>query len=109
MGNIRTIKMPHTVGLTGYDDRTRLGQAVCTVLGDERVVGGAEVDEPVPFPALPEQDGGGVERVGDHCRTPVGDEVGLGDHDHVPDGGEYRVTGHELAEIEPLTRSGLEI
>ena len=72
-----------------------------TVLGNEGVIGGAEVDEPVPVMGVGEGDGGGVEGVGDHGGTAVGDEVGFGDKADVaeePEGGvAVEVGGEEVA------------
>ena len=76
-----------------------------TILRDERVVGGGEVDEPVPVgaaasPAVaPQEQRGGVQRGGHHGGSPVGDEVGLLDHLHVPRRGEHRVRGDESGEV----------
>jgi hypothetical protein len=39
-----------------------------TVLGDKWIVGGGEVDEPVPITALTQQDDSRVERIGHHGR-----------------------------------------
>lgn len=49
------------------------------VLGNEGVIGGTEINEPIPVIALRERNSGGVESVGDHGGAAVGDEVGLGD------------------------------
>jgi hypothetical protein len=80
-----------------------------TVLRDEGVVGGGEVDEPVPLAALAEEDGGGVERVGHHGRAPVGDEVGAGDHLDVAEPRVDRVGAHRGGELGALGGGGLEV
>ena len=74
-----------------------------TVLRDERVVRGGEVDEPVPVGAAaaalaPEERGGGVQRGGPHGGAPVGDEVGFLDDPDVPGGGQDGVRRDEGGE-----------
>jgi hypothetical protein len=66
--------------------------SVLTILGDERIVGGGEIDEPIPITALVEQDGGRVQRVGHHGRSPVGDKFGTGDDLDVAKPGVDRVS-----------------
>ena len=55
-----------------------------TILCDKWVIGGAEIDEPVPIPKLPQQNRGGVKRVCDHGGSPVRDEIRLLYNPHIP-------------------------
>lgn len=59
------------LGKVGYSELLNL-----TILSDQRVVGGAEVYEPIPL-APPEKDWEAMESGGEHAGAPVGDEVRL--------------------------------
>ena len=78
-----------------------------TVLGDERVVGGAEVDEPVPPAAEPEQHRHRVQRRGQHRRAAVRDEVGAPHDPHVPGARVHGLPGHQLRQPPVLLRRRL--
>ena len=58
------------------------------VLGEERVIGGAERDEPVPLGVEPEQGGGGAERGGEAGGAHGGARGGAADDVDVPEGGD---------------------
>lgn len=79
------------------------------VLRDEGVIGGAEIDEPVPIATLSEEDGRGVEGVGDHGGAAVGDKIGFCDHLNIADGGEDGVADDEVVEVLALVEGGLEV
>ena len=78
-------------------------------MSNKWVIGGAEVDEPVPVAAFPQQNRGGVERVGHHGGPSIGDEVGLLDDLHVPKLLEQRVAPYELHQIHALLTRGLQV
>lgn len=70
-------------------------------MGNEGIIGGAEVDEPIPVMGVGEGDGGSVEGVGDHGGAAVGNEVGFGykaDVAELSEGGvTFDVGGEEVA------------
>ena len=80
-----------------------------TVLRDQWIIRGAEIDEPVPVRTFSQQNRGGVERVRDHGGTPIGNEVGLSDHLHIPEPRENRVLRNEPLQIGSLLDRGLEV
>nr|XP_034575072.1 uncharacterized protein LOC117838963 [Setaria viridis] len=84
-------------------------QHAITVLGDERVVGCAEVDEPVPVAAEAEQQHDGVQRGGEHGGASVGDEVRPADDPNVAHGRVHAPPGHELRQPAVLPRGGLPV
>jgi hypothetical protein len=83
--------------------------SVLTILGDERIVRGREIDEPIPIASLAEQDGGRVQRVGHHGRSPVGDKVGTGDDLDVAEPGVDRVSVQGGGEFGALGGRGLQV
>ena len=101
-------------GMTDRSNRETWGEgrqieSALTVLGDERVVGCGEVDEPVPIAPLAQQDGRRVQRVGDHGRAPVGDEVGACDDPDVAEPGVDGVRPDGGGELGALGGGGLEV
>jgi len=80
-----------------------------TILCDKWVIGGAEIDEPVPIPKLPQQNRGGVKRVCDHGGSPVRDEIRLLYNPHIPEPLEQRVALHEPHQIGAFLRRGFEV
>ena len=89
--------------------RKRQIASALTVLGDERIVGGGEVDEPVPITALAQQDGSRVQRVGHHGRATVGDEVGPCDDLDVAEPCVDGVRADGRGELGALGGGGLEV
>lgn len=87
-----------------------------TILRDERVIRGGEVDEPIPIGAAgagvsPQEGGGGVQGVGDHGGPAVGDEVGPLDDAHVGGGDDEWVAREPRGELLPVGvgRLGIEV
>lgn len=68
-----------------------------TILRDQWVVGGTEIDEPIPL-ADPEQDGHGVEGGGQHRGSSVGDQVRLADEPDIAESREGLVLGDEVGQ-----------
>jgi len=93
---------------TGGAERWQIASAL-TVLGDERIIGGGEVDEPVPITALAQQDGSRVQRVGHHGRATVGDEVRPCDDLDVTEPGVDGVRADGRGELGALGGGGLEV
>ena len=79
-----------------------------TILGHERVIGGAEVDEPAPAFELPEQHGGGVERGGQLGGPPPRDGAPLPRvrHPHVAVPARRLLAAHEGLEIRAVVLPG---
>lgn len=53
-------------------------------MSHERIIRGAEIDEPVPLSSFPEQNGSSVKRVRHHGGPTVRDEISFLDHMNVP-------------------------
>lgn len=79
------------------------------VLGNEGVIGGAEINEPIPVITLRQSNSGGVESVGDHGGATVGDEVGLGDDPDVAELLEGEVAVHVACEEAAVFRGGVAV
>lgn len=77
-------------------------------MGDQWVVGGAEVDEPVPV-AEAEEDGHGVECGGEHGGASVGDQIRLPDDPYVAESRKSFGFGDELGELGVLLRRRAEV
>lgn len=79
-----------------------------TILRHERVIGGAEVDEPAPAFELPEQHGGGVERGGQLGGAPPRDGAPLPRerHPHVTVPARRLLGAHEGLEIRAVVLPG---
>lgn len=88
------------IEIPGYI-RERMQQIV---LSNKWVIRSTEIDEPIPIAALLQQDGSCVERIGHHGRTPVGNEISLGDHADITDGGKDGVILNKVVEIEAFFR-----
>lgn len=67
-------------------------------MSEQRVIGGAEINEPIPFSSS-EQDGHGVESGGEHGGAPVGDKIGLLYDPDVAHLGEDGVGGDEAGDL----------
>jgi hypothetical protein len=80
-----------------------------TVLRHERVVGGGEVDKPVPGSAAAEEDGAGVQRVGHHGGAAVGDHVGAADDVDVAGAAEDGGVGDAGRQLQALRHGGLAV
>lgn len=78
-------------------------------MGNEGVIGGTEINEPIPVIALRERNSGGVESVGDHGGAAVGDEVGLGDDPDVAELLEGEVAVHVACEEAAVFRGGVAV
>lgn len=77
-------------------------------MSNKRVIGGAEVDEPVPA-ARPEEDGHCVEGGTEHGWPTVGDEIRLPHDPDIAGGPEHRVSRHEPRELGSLSLPGAQL
>jgi len=78
-------------------------------LGYQRVIGSAQVNEPIPVLSLAQQKGGGVKGICDHSGPSVGNQVGLNHRSHVSEFHKERLVAHEIRQLQPLPRRGLKV
>ncbi|GER51989.1 transcription factor 21 [Striga asiatica] len=73
-----------------------------TILSDQRVIGCAEVHEPIPVAGEPQEGRNPVQRRRQHCGTAVSYQTGLPHDPHVPHAREHRVVRHEFRDLAVL-------
>lgn len=79
-----------------------------TILSDQRVIGGAQIDEPVPF-AAPQENGHCLKSSSKHSRSSVSDQIRLRNDLNISKLREDRIARYEVEETGMVFRWCLEV
>lgn len=80
-----------------------------TILSNQWIIRGAEIDKPIPHPTFLQQDRRRVQRISNHRGPSISYQIRLHDDPHITKSSKDRLFLHELNKLNPLSCRRLEV